>query len=117
MSNNITNIPEQFKNKYPWYGGIIFRITTEPNRFLKIEFASSVDLEDEEAGHDDAINIDILKVDNHGDFVEVDGGQMIINREESGYEGDIRNAVADCYQFMFDKKPNAGDLEPLTILS
>lgn len=90
------------------YTGIMLLITEntrydENNLYCAISFGSGCNIADK-SKHDGTINIDIFNYDG-STFDEYDGGELDYLEEIEKYGDDIRNAVADALEFMFDEIP------------
>lgn len=91
---------DKYDNSIPWEGGILLQSIEKPDVFVKVYFGNGTNNDQLEDDCDDYIMIDILKIDNHGDFSVIDGGMLEFNQEKSGYEGSIINTLPDAFDFM-----------------
>lgn len=93
-------IDKKYDNLYPWEGGILVQSIENPDVFVRVCFGDGSNNDQLEDDCDDYIMIDIIEIDDYGDFNELDGGMMMFNQEKSGYEGSIINALKDALDFM-----------------
>lgn len=93
-------IDKEYDNLYPWEGGILVQSIENLDVFVRVCFGDGSNNDQLEDDYDDYIMIDIIEIDDYGDFNELDGGMMMFNQEKSGYEGSIINALKDALDFM-----------------
>lgn len=108
-------LPERFKNRIPWSGGLLFRDTTEDNLFFSVRFAEYVGEQDE---YNYALEIQTWEMDD--DFsltwqTEESPMKMYFNRETSGYDGDIRKTIEDAWKFFYNEDYEYDVLKPIMI--
>lgn len=94
------NDKDKYDNSIPWEGGILLQSIEDPNIFVKVCFGNGTNNDQLDDDCDDYIMIDILKIDNHGDFSVIDGGMLEFNQEKSRYEGSIINTLPDAFDFI-----------------
>ena len=99
--------------------GIMFfipsnKIYEEKNLYCSIHFGSGCNIEDP-TKHDGVININLYTFDGMI-FDELDGGELDYLEETDNYGDDIRNAVADTLEFMFNEIPEFVPLHVFDVL-
>jgi hypothetical protein len=91
---------------YPYTVNGVLLFIPEEREFCAIAFGDGTNSDSLESNCDDYIYIAIYKFENTEFTDEIDGGQLDFNTKESGYNGDITNAVYDALELVYGCVPD-----------